>query len=75
MLGACRAALTVRMCLQLLDFWPAWRVWRSVHFAPHLLMFAVMLTGLVIPPRRPKGSGKKAGEQQPGQSLQASFSG
>ena len=43
-------------CLQLLDFWPAWKLWRSLHFAPHLMMTAIILTGQVIPPRRPKGS-------------------
>ena len=54
------------MCAQLLDFWPAWRLWRSVHFAPHLLMAAVMLTGLVMPPRRPKQR-EAAGQCKPGE--------
>ena len=32
---------------QLLDFWPAWRLWRSLHFAPHLMMIAIILVGQV----------------------------
>ena len=35
------------VCVQLLDFWPAWRLWRSLHFAPHLMMIAIILVGQV----------------------------
>jgi hypothetical protein len=41
-------------CLQLLDFEPGWKVWRSVNFLAHFLMFSIMLISVVNPPRRPK---------------------
>eukprot|EP00884_Botryococcus_braunii_P000668 jgi/Botrbrau1/10601/Bobra.0358s0020.1 len=46
----------------LLYFEPGWRVWRSVSFLGHFLMFSVMLISIVNPPRRPKKNHSKAGE-------------
>lgn len=46
--------------LQLLYFEPGWRVWRSVNFLAHFLMFSVMLISIVNPPRRPKKAGNSA---------------
>jgi hypothetical protein len=50
--------------VQLLYFEPGWRVWRSVNFLGHFLMFSIMLISVVNPPRRPKKAANhgKAGE-------------
>ena len=48
------------VCWQLLDFWPALRVWRSVHFLPLFLMGAVLLTNKVNPPRKRAPSQSRA---------------
>lgn len=36
--------------LQLIDFWPGLRVWRSVYFLGHVLILAIMAAGVVFPP-------------------------
>ena len=42
-----------------------------MHFAPHLIMVAIILTGQVIPPRRPKGSKSKPSSKPDGAKAQA----
>lgn len=36
--------------LQLIDFWPGWQAWKSVHFIGHILIFSIMAIGTLFPP-------------------------
>ena len=42
--------------VQILDFSPSIAIWRSVGFVGHWIILAILLVGLVFPPRKPAGS-------------------
>ena len=59
-----QARCSTILLLQLIDFWPGWQAWRSVHFLGHILIFVIMGVGTLFPPpHKPKPSGPAAADK------------
>ena len=53
------------LSMQLIDFWPGWRAWRSVYFLGHILILAIMAAGTLFPPpHKSKGQARPAAEAE-----------